>query len=55
MVVKELKKNIKLFNNEPMISWPIKIALDSKLFNRVKTLSEKNNIVHNMVNISLIG
>ena len=39
------KKNIKNFCGQPLISWPIKVALKSKLFDRVILSSEDEEII----------
>lgn len=40
------KKNIKLFNGEPMISWSIKKALASKLFKQVVVTTDSQEIAN---------
>ena len=39
------KKNIKNFCGKPLISWPIQIAIKSKLFDRVILSSEDAEII----------
>jgi N-acylneuraminate cytidylyltransferase len=38
-------KNIKLFNGKPLIEWSIKVALESKLINRIIVSSDSSKIL----------
>ena len=37
-------KNIKLFNNKPIIEWSIKVAKDSKLFKKIYVSTDSKKI-----------
>ena len=42
--VKELKKNIKIFNKKPMIYWPLKLLKTSKIFDKIVVSTDDKNI-----------